>query len=431
MPGLNVAVIGAGASGLCAARHMGDTQGRVRPIVFEQSGRVGGTWVYSQDTGRDEHGLPRHSSMYKNLTTNLAKEVMAFPGFPFASQEKSFVHHTEVLEYLEQYTEAYSLRQYIQFNTQVLKVTPKEGRWEVTTLELNTREETTDTYNAVVVCNGHFSVPVMPHIPGMELYTGKVVHSHDYRTPEAFQGDTVLILGGGASGTDIAMELSSVTDQVYLSHNRPPLSTRLPGNVTQVSGVAECLGPSTFLLRDGSKVTATSTILATGYHYTFPFLTPECGVHVRDMVVGPLYKHLVSTEHPSLAFLGLNVEVCPFPQFDLKIRYFLKTLLGEVALPSKEEMNRDTQEEAKYRREVLGMPDKYFHKMGSLQWQYHSDLARLGNIQPLSQTIENLYEAVYKRRMSNLPDYKKDIYKLEGEDGGFIEILYNGNTEKS
>ena len=50
-------------------------------------------------------------------------------------------------------------------------------------------------------------------------------------------------------------------------------------------------------------------ILATGYHYNFPFLDPECGVRVENRVVQPLYKHLISIAHPTLAFVGLPVQV--------------------------------------------------------------------------------------------------------------------------
>ena len=43
--------------------------------------------------------------MYKNLKTNLPKEVMAFPDFPFLPKEKSFIEHREVLEYLQRHAE--------------------------------------------------------------------------------------------------------------------------------------------------------------------------------------------------------------------------------------------------------------------------------------------------------------------------------------
>ena len=57
------------------------------------------------------------------------------------------------------------------------------------------------------------------------------------------------------------------------------------------------------------QVEAEAVILATGYHYNFPFLTPECGVSVENRVVQPLYKHLISIANPSLSFIGLPVQV--------------------------------------------------------------------------------------------------------------------------
>ena len=63
--------------------------------------------------------------------TNLPKEVMGLPDFPFDSSLPSFVHHSDVLHYLEQYAEHYQLYQYIQFYSQVKKVTPIPGRQNI------------------------------------------------------------------------------------------------------------------------------------------------------------------------------------------------------------------------------------------------------------------------------------------------------------
>lgn len=60
-----VVVIGAGASGLCAAKHA--LAHGYDVTVYEQSNQVGGTWVYTDRIGTDEHGLPIHTSMYKDL----------------------------------------------------------------------------------------------------------------------------------------------------------------------------------------------------------------------------------------------------------------------------------------------------------------------------------------------------------------------------
>jgi len=92
-----VCIIGAGAAGLCAARHLAH-QNNLIPVVYEQNNEIGGTWVYNDNVGTDEHGMPIHSSMYKSLKTNLPKEVMAFPDFPFTGETESFfASHTSLL----------------------------------------------------------------------------------------------------------------------------------------------------------------------------------------------------------------------------------------------------------------------------------------------------------------------------------------------
>ena len=115
---------GAGAAGLCAARHLTANSNKITVSIFEQSDTIGGTWVYTDNVGRDDRGLPIHSSMYKNLKTNLPKEVMAFPDFPFQERGQSYLEHSEVLEYLHQYSQHFQLDHLVRFNTIVTRVHP-------------------------------------------------------------------------------------------------------------------------------------------------------------------------------------------------------------------------------------------------------------------------------------------------------------------
>ena len=77
-----VAIVGAGAAGLCCARHFSRCQNLFQIRVFEKGTEIGGTWVYEnshghcieslrdvRETGLDDGGTPVHvhSSMYKNL----------------------------------------------------------------------------------------------------------------------------------------------------------------------------------------------------------------------------------------------------------------------------------------------------------------------------------------------------------------------------
>lgn len=60
-----VVVIGAGPTGLCAAKHA--LAHGYDVTVYEQANQVGGTWVYTDRTGVDDYGLPISTSMYKNM----------------------------------------------------------------------------------------------------------------------------------------------------------------------------------------------------------------------------------------------------------------------------------------------------------------------------------------------------------------------------
>jgi len=425
MSTLSVAVIGAGAAGLCAARHL--LAAKLRVSLFEQADCVGGTWVYTDTTSQEAAG-PIHSSMYRNLHTNLPKEVMAFPDFPFPASSESFVHHSVVRSYLELYCQHFGLSSCLQLGTAVQRVRPAEGgRWEVVVRGTQPGcSDQTQLYDGVMVCNGHYSVPARPAIPGLEQFGGRVEHSHDYRGPEQYTGQAVVVLGAAASGTDISMELATAATTVYLSSYNPPLASVLPPNVQQVAGVERCPGPGRLLLTDGREVEAAALLLATGYQYTFPFLDPECGVTVRGRRVAPLYKHLVNITHPTMCFIGIPIQICPFPQFDLQARYFTRLLTGEAEMPSRAAMEEDTEREERWRAE-RGLAGKHFHKMGELQWDYNRELAALAGLPAPGQAVERLYTAVSARRRAALPHYKRDSYQLQGE--AFTGRVFDHQTE--
>lgn len=65
MTSLNIAVVGAGLSGLCAARYAANNGHHV--VLFEQTAQLGGTWYYTDNIGTDKFGLDIHTSMYHDL----------------------------------------------------------------------------------------------------------------------------------------------------------------------------------------------------------------------------------------------------------------------------------------------------------------------------------------------------------------------------
>jgi cation diffusion facilitator CzcD-associated flavoprotein CzcO len=72
----------------------------------------------------------------------------------------------------------------------------------------------TSTFDAVVVCNGHYSLPRRPDLPGAGSFPGKLLHSHSYRDNAPYAGLTVVVVGASASGEDISREIALVADKV-------------------------------------------------------------------------------------------------------------------------------------------------------------------------------------------------------------------------
>jgi len=181
-------VIGAGGAGLCAIKH-GIDHG-LQVTAFEQAKEIGGTWVFTSDYGNDIH-----SSMYKGLHTNLPKEVMQYPDLPFAEQERSYIPAEDVLAYYRWYANKFDLCRHVKFEHNVVRVRPMlDGSWEVLVKKdlPEGSEYITLCFDAVLVCNGHYSTPAMPKYEGSEAFKGKQLHSHDYKCADPFKDQQVL-----------------------------------------------------------------------------------------------------------------------------------------------------------------------------------------------------------------------------------------------
>ncbi|KAI0233547.1 Flavin-containing monooxygenase FMO GS-OX5 [Lamellibrachia satsuma] len=426
---LNVAVIGAGAAGLNALRHLTARPSLFTALAFEQTSNVGGTWVYTEDTGVDRNGLPIHSSMYKHMTTNLPVEAMAFPDFPFSKDVSSFVKHTVVHKYLEDYADHFQLRDHIKFNTQVELVEPETTESGKTTWNVRSRHVTDPAngpedhqFDCVMVCNGHYSVPMIPSLPGQKDFKGLLMHSHNYRHPEVFRDMNVLCLGAGPSGIDIALEIAPFAKQVYLSHRKEPKKSPLPTNIRQTTVVAS-LKPHSAVLTTGEEVPIDAFIPCTGYEYTFPFLAPSCHIKVDDSRVMPLYKHLLHTEYTSLAFIGLCSTVLPFPQFECQVRFTLAAWDGSMKLPTLAEMDADTEHD--YQAKLAsGEPHRYAHKLASRQWEYNDMLASLAGFPPLSDILRQIYNSVHAAKAVNLLGYKRMKVERTGPDTYILQNFH-------
>ena len=122
--------------------------------------------------------------------------------------------HRELRAYFNDYADHFGVRSRITFNTTVEQVTAMEDdNWEVV-LSSGAKE----IFDYLVVCNGHHWNPRKPSYPGE--FTGRIIHSHDFKNNRGYEGKKVLVIGGGNSACDIAVETSRVAASVDISMRR-------------------------------------------------------------------------------------------------------------------------------------------------------------------------------------------------------------------
>ncbi|KAK5649046.1 hypothetical protein RI129_003938 [Pyrocoelia pectoralis] len=409
---MKIAVIGAGPAGLVSLKYALDEA--YECDVFEQTGTLGGTWVYTDKIHIDENGIPIHSSMYKGMRTNLPKEVMYFLDFPYPDTKiKSYLGQREVLEYFNHYAEFFNLQKHIKYFKRVMHVEPLNNqKWALTVKDVKSGLEEVYEYNAVFVCNGHYSSPRIPILPGHNLYKGIQIHSHDYRTPEPYLNKRVLVIGAGSSGKDIAIKIAESAKQVFLSH-RYDTKITYRTNLTSKPEVTK-LYYNEVTFEDNTKEEIDAVLYCTGYTFTYPFLSEACGISVEDNWVRPLYKHIVNINHPTMFFIGVPFLVPTIPVCDIQVRFALAELKKKF-LPKRVIMLKELEDYVEDRK-LKNIPRRHYHKIGDANLQnYFLELSKVAGVRPVPAVISKLYARARMNR--NL----EDCFKIIDEET-FIQL---------
>ncbi|MGR3822245.1 MAG: flavin-containing monooxygenase [Salipiger marinus] len=195
-----VLVVGAGQAGVAASEHL--TRAGIPHLVLERA-RIAERW---------------RSARWDSLVANGPAWHDRFPGMTFPHDPDAFVGKDEVAEYFAAYARQFNAP--IRCGVEVSRITRLEGR-------PGFRAETSDGVieaQAVVAATGAFQIPVIPPLVPEDLPVTQI-HSSDYRNPQALPEGAVLVVGAGASGSQIADELNRAGRRVFLSvgpHGRPP-----------------------------------------------------------------------------------------------------------------------------------------------------------------------------------------------------------------
>jgi cation diffusion facilitator CzcD-associated flavoprotein CzcO len=385
-----IAVIGAGAAGLCVTKYLLEAGFDV--TVFEIGTQIGGLWCFRNDNER--------SSCYRTLHINTSRGVTHFHDYDFDDTVQPFPDHSDMHRYLVSYADHFGVTPRIRFKTRVTEVRPafapgkEEPRWTV-----SLEDGAAETYDTVIVATGHLTKPL--HVPMFrDDFKGEYVHSHYYREPEAFVGKRICVVGVGNSGCDIASDVCVTAPRCVMVARSgvlilPKLFLGLPftdiTNMLQKDWIPEWLrsrlvrfmtwvvhGDMTKLgfkpldkrahvtsnanivnhiayrrivvkqgiekiegrrihFADGTAEDFDTLIAATGYLIDLPFIPPEV-VPIQDNNVD-LYQRIVPPDWPGLYFMGMfNTNTALNMIFEYQARWIREIELGNAALPSESEM---------------------------------------------------------------------------------------------
>ena len=189
-------IVGAGSAGLgvaCELQRRG-----IAPVVLER-GDVGQSW----------------RQRYDRLRLNTSALLARVPGTPFPRGYGQFPTRDEIVAYLEAVADP--VRDAIRTGVTAQSVDRTDAGWIVETSSGPVPART------VVIATGRDHTPVLPDWPGRDGFTGELLHTADYRNATPFTGMSVVVVGAGNSGAEIALDLAEGgAGRVMLSIRTPP-----------------------------------------------------------------------------------------------------------------------------------------------------------------------------------------------------------------
>ena len=171
-------------------------------------------------------------SLYLGLALTVSRVLVTFPhtNFIFPAETPILPSYESVKDYLQGFAVHYDLLRYMQFNHTVISASwsgdSSKGQWLLGVNGTDTGDVRQRAFDHLIVCAGHNYFPTPPNIPGLQdwLAGGRsgervATHSMYYRDPKAYAGKNVIVVGGGASGRDMAGQISTYANIVRISLN--------------------------------------------------------------------------------------------------------------------------------------------------------------------------------------------------------------------
>jgi putative flavoprotein involved in K+ transport len=201
IPGRSTAVVlGAGPAGLAAAAEL--KRVGIPVVVLDKADRVGSSWA----------------GHYDRLHLHTSRGLSGLPGYRIPRRFGRWVARDGVLGYLAEYADLHGLD--VRLGVEATSVERGVDEWRISYEDADGAG--TIAADIVVVATGYNHTAKLPDWPGLDSYTGKVVHSSAYKNPPSLGAQDVLVVGPGNSGAEIAADLAEAGATVSLAMRTPP-----------------------------------------------------------------------------------------------------------------------------------------------------------------------------------------------------------------
>jgi cation diffusion facilitator CzcD-associated flavoprotein CzcO len=278
----DIAIIGTGFGGLGMAIKLKQA-GHDDFVILEKGASSGGCW---------------RENSYPGAACDVPSLLYSFSFEPKTDWSRAFAPQPEIEAYLKHCENKYGLSENIQFNTEVTDAVFDEstGRWLLTTA--NGQQISARIF--ISAC-GQLSQPAIPHLKGIENFTGKVMHSARWDHNYSLKGKKVAVIGSGASAIQFVPEVAKEVETLHVLQRSAPYILPKPDRAYSEKEKIRFKSYPLWqkLCRLGLYLSHESRLLGfTSFQVAMGAVRAKCAKHMKKTITDPLLRQKFTPDYP-------------------------------------------------------------------------------------------------------------------------------------
>lgn len=309
---VDVLIVGAGISGICTAYYLQTRCPHKTFALLEGREAIGGTWDLFQ---------------YPGVRSDSDMHTLGYSFRPW-QDAKIIADGPSILQYVRETASAFGIDRQIRFNHRVRRASwsSPEARWTVEAVRGPDQEVVSFTCNFLCMCTGYYDYDqgYTPTWPGVEQFTGQVIHPQQWPRDLDYTGKQVLVIGSGATAVTLVPAMAEQAAHVTMLQRSPTYIVARPSSVAGTRGIRQFLPR-----RLASHLARWQSILFGIYFYNLtrrrPEATKQALLHLVRQQLGEEYD--IAT-HFAPAYNPWDQRLCLAPDGD----FFAAIRAGKVSI---------------------------------------------------------------------------------------------------